>query len=309
MATHLAVSIVAADPDEALNKAYTLPPEVTMVEYRLDMMAWVDVSHLSTETPIPAIFTCRPPHEGGHFQGSEKDRLEILKDALKTGHWVDLEWDTLATLGPSLTPEAQIIGSHHHFQAMLREWSTWEQKLRSRGAHVAKLVGMAQSEEDAYEPLSWLSQAHGPSIGIAMGAAGVATRLLAPRFPKAFLTFASLDQTTAPGQVSIHEWVQRFGFTQTAEADPLLALLTPEPIPWDRVAVLREEARARFPDRRPWVLPIPTRQVTFGLLRALHLARVEQVRFLPGVALALGVERLGLSPNTYVTLPIAPQQK
>ncbi len=306
MATHLAVSIVAADPDEALNKAYSLPSDVTLAEYRLDMMQWVDVQQLAAETPIPAIFTCRPPQEGGYFQGSEKERQQILREALKTGHWVDLEWETLVAFSSLSIPQAQIIGSHHDFQTMLCDWSSWERKLRGMGARVIKLVGMAQTEDDVYAPLAWLSQARGPGVAIAMGAAGVATRLLAPRFPRAFLTFASLDQTTAPGQVSVHEWVRRFGFTQTAEADPLLALLTPEPIPWDRVAALREEARARFPDRRPWVLPIPTRQVTSGLLRALHLARVEQVRFLPGVALSQEVERMGLSPNTYLTLPIAP---
>ncbi len=299
MATHLAVSIVAADPDEALNKAYSLPSEVTLAEYRLDMMQWVDVQQLAAETPIPAIFTCRPPQEGGYFQGSEKERQQILREALKTGHWVDLEWETLDAFSSLSIPQAQIIGSHHDFQTMLCDWSTWERKLRGLGARVIKLVGMAQTEDDVYAPLAWLSQARGPSVAIAMGVAGVATRLLAPRFPRAFLTFASLDQTTAPGQVSVHEWAHRYGFTQTADADPLLVLLTSEPIPWNVVETMRHEARIRFPERRPWVLPIPTRRMTRRLLRTLHLARVDQVLFLPDVDLSLEVERMGVSPNTY----------
>ena len=300
---HLAVSIVAADAAEALDKVASLPPDVTLVEYRLDMMARVDVTRLARRTPLPAIFTCRPAWEGGRFQGTEQERLAILQAALRTGHWVDIELKTLES-NPALAREGRLIVSKHDFQGMLRDWTALALKARSLDARVVKLVGMAQSPDDALPPLAWLSQARGPAVAIAMGADGVATRLLAPRFSQAFLTFASLDQATAAGQVSVRDWIDRFGFRQTLEADPLLAALTPDPIPWDAIVSLRDAARARFPDRRPWLLPIPTRQVTPDLLRALRLARVEQAIYLEDVILSPELDHIRLLPNTFFTLPI-----
>jgi len=276
MRTHLAISIVASDGEEALAKARTLPSQVTLAEYRLDLMARVDVAQVAHETPVPAIFTCRPTWEGGHFQGSERERLEILAQALETGHWVDVEWKTLAK-HPQLARRGKVIASMHNFKGMLTDWSGLERQMRSLGAQVVKLVGMARDEEDALPPLAWLAQARGPAVAIAMGAAGVATRLLAPRFPRAFLTFASLDQATAPGQVTVHEWVHRFGFIQTWQADPLLVLLTPDPIPWDAVDALRDAVRARLPHRRPWILPIPSQRMNPHLRAALRLAGAEEI--------------------------------
>jgi hypothetical protein len=123
-------------------------------------------------------------------------------------------------------------------------------------------------------------------VAIAMGRAGMATRLLAPRFPRAFLTFASLDRATAPGQVSVQDWLDHFGFQQTAEADPLLVAFTPDPIPWPRIDALRHKARTA--GRAPWVLPIPVQQLTTDLLRALQLAGVVAVTRLSGVAVDTG---------------------
>ncbi|HHB89932.1 MAG TPA: type I 3-dehydroquinate dehydratase [Anaerolineae bacterium] len=274
--THLAVSIVARDATEALEKAATLPAEVTLVEYRLDKMARVDVPRLARETPLPAIFTCRPSWEGGDFQGSEEARLGILQEALGTAHWVDVELKTLEE-HPHLARMGRVIASQHDFAGMLGDWDALEARARALGARVVKLVGMAQSPDDVLPPLAWLDRARGPAVAIAMGAAGVATRLLAPRFPRAFLTFASLDQATAPGQVTVHDWLVRYGFTQTVDADPLLVALTSDPIPWAWVEAQRVAASARYPDRRPWVLPLPTGQATPALVRALDLAGVQEV--------------------------------
>jgi len=273
MNTHLTVSIVAADAGEALAKAASLPSQVTLVEYRLDMMARVDVARLARETPIPAIFTCRPTWEGGHFGGTEADRLALLREALATGHWVDVEMATLEA-HPALTDAGRVIASKHDFQGMLDDWEGLAARAWALGAKVVKLVGTAHTPDDVLPPLAWLARARGPAIAIAMGPAGVATRLLAPRFSQAFLTFAALDRATAPGQVSVWDWIERYGFQQTATADPLLVALTPEPIPWPRIEALRREASARFADRNPWVLPIPAEEMTPGLARALTLAGV-----------------------------------
>ncbi len=298
MSTRLAVAIVADSPSEALEQARALPTTVTLVEYRLDLMTWIDVPLLAGRTPIPAIFTCRRKDQGGGFTGSERERLQILKQALATKHLVDIEMDALPQLVSSHRT-GKVIGSWHDFQGMLRDWGSLGLRIHALGADVLKLVGMAADEDDVLPPCSWLSQTPYPAIGIAMGAAGVATRLLAPRFPSAFLTFASLDQTSAPGQIHVQEIVAQYGFSRIADADPLLIMLTPDPAPWEQVQRYRQAIERGFTRGKPWLLPIPTKTFHPGQALALRLARAAGVIRLPEVAVSPELSAYGFASQAH----------
>lgn len=295
MPTHLAVSIVADNPQDAVEQAASLPADVTLVEYRLDFMARVDVAYLARRSPRPAIFTCRPPREGGHFQGSERERLALLAQAAATEHWVDVEMDSLASLRRMGVSSSRIIGSHHDFQGMVGDWWSLGVRMRALGASVVKLVGMAQSPDDSLIPLAWLAAMDGPAIGIAMGDAGVVTRLLAPRFEHAFLTFASLERAAAPGQVPISAWMEIYGFHEVGRAAPLAVWLTSQPAPWPQIQAIREAWAACHPHQRAWVLPVPIGQVTAGLMLAFRQARVDAVIREEGVAVSSDLEDYGWS--------------
>ncbi len=283
MPTHLAVAIVARHATDALAQARALPAQVTLVEYRLDMMQQVDVPRLAAETPLPAIFTCRPVAQGGQFSGSEAERRHILQQALATPHLVDVELDTLPALHPFIRHPQQVIGSQHDFAGMLKDWETLEKQMRTRGAGIAKLVGMAATVDDVLSPLTWLARATQPGIAIAMGPAGVATRLLAPRFPAAFLTFASLATRSAPGQVPVTALIHDYGFEHIARAHPLLVIFTPQPVPWEQVQRFRQALTRHIPHPQAWLLPLPVTQISPPLLQALRLARVAGAFRLPGV--------------------------
>ena len=298
MSTRLAVAIVADSPSEALEQARALPAAVTLVEYRLDLMTDIDVPLLARRTPIPAILTCRRRDQGGGFGGSEIERLEILKQALATRHIVDMEMDTLPQLA-SIRRIGKVIGSWHDFQGMLGDWGSLGLRIHAMGADILKLVGMAADEDDVLPPSAWLSQTSYPAIGIAMGPAGVATRLLAPRFPNAFLTFASLDQTSAPGQVHVQKLVTQYGFSRVADADPLLIMLTPDPAPWEQVQRYRQAMKQMFPRGNPWLLPIPVETFRPGLALALRLARAAGVIRLPEVAVSPELSAYGFATEAY----------
>jgi len=299
MSAHLAVAIVAETPLQALELARTLPPAVSLIEYRLDMMKKVDVALLAAQTPLPAIFTCRPESQGGRFAGSEAERLRILREALKTGHLVDVEMETLPLLADAISAPARVIGSQHDFEGMLGDWSALEMRIRALGPGVIKLVGMARDENDVLIPLAWLSRTSGPGIGIAMGAAGVVTRLLAPRFPRAFLSFASLNEASAPGQTHVRDMTDMYGFHRIANPHPLLVMLTPDSRPWEQVERYREAMTRHFTRARPWLLPIPVRELHPGLMLALRLAGVTGVFRLPEVEVSPKLRAYGFDPQDF----------
>ena len=57
----------------------------SLVELRLDTVDRPDVPGALAGRQGPVIVTCRPTWEGGHFQGSEAERLGMLEAALEAG--------------------------------------------------------------------------------------------------------------------------------------------------------------------------------------------------------------------------------
>lgn len=89
---------------------------VKLVELRLDYIQGpVQVKRLLRERPCPAIVTCRRQADGGRWQGTEEERLLMLRTAIAEGaDWVDLE-DDIAEGVPRFGKTRRIV-SHHDFQ-------------------------------------------------------------------------------------------------------------------------------------------------------------------------------------------------
>ena len=73
---------------------------------------------ISNSTDAPLLLTCRPQRQGGHFPGTEDERLEILKAAISSNpSWIDIEADIPATIRAELLSlvgdGTQVIASVH----------------------------------------------------------------------------------------------------------------------------------------------------------------------------------------------------
>lgn len=212
----LAVSLALPDTAACLETLAALASRISLAEIRLDAMAAFDLPRLITESPCPLIITCRAPREGGHFSGPETERLAILAQAIDFGcAYVDIEWDSLAAFTGSKRGSTQIIASRHWNDQMPADLGTFYEALREH-ADVVKLVGLAQRITDTLPVFDLLWRASSPVIGLAMGAAGQLTRLLAPCFPHCLLTYAapSAATVTASGQLSVAEMTDLYHLQQ-----------------------------------------------------------------------------------------------
>ena len=83
---------------------------------------------------------------------------------------------------------------------------TWVNTEYNPTRKIPKIVYKARHINDCFAAFDLLSEADCPAIVFAMGQAGQISRILAKKFG-AFLTFASLDETSAsaPGQISIKQ--------------------------------------------------------------------------------------------------------
>jgi 3-dehydroquinate dehydratase/shikimate dehydrogenase len=287
-ANRVAVSLAATDTEACLETLHSLAPHVVgFAEVRLDLMREFDVRRLVAGAPCPLVVTCRPPREGGRFAGSERERLAVLREAVRAGSaWVDVEWDTIAAL-PRPGRGTRLVVSRHFLEDMPASLLPAYQALRPL-ADAVKLVGHARRPEEALPVLELLRHATSPVVAIAMGAAGRLTRLLAPTFPACLFTYGAADATsaTAPGQISVREMTSDFGLDRVGPRTPVHVHLAAGA----ESAALAAGANAASPGGRLHV-PVEIEPAEASAFAA-HLARL-----LPGLTLtADAVIGLGLPP-------------
>jgi 3-dehydroquinate dehydratase/shikimate dehydrogenase len=198
---------------EALAGLPQISVEADCVELRLDLFEEpFDLAALLRERgELPVVVTLRPPDQGGKSPLSAAERLKVLVRAAELGaEYVDLEWDaaTPDALAALHAAGADVVVSRHDFGAMPAELAQgWWPELAGLGADVVKVVGTARDVRDCLPILRVLAQASIRTIAIAMGEAGVLSRVLALRTEQCFLTYATLGRgtPTAPGQLTVGE--------------------------------------------------------------------------------------------------------
>ena len=178
------------------------------VEYRLDCLDAVpnadDLRKLLAGAPLPAIVTNRPADQGGHFEGAASDRVAALAAAARIGgDFVDVE----LTVDQAERPDAATILSHHDFNAVPADLDRIAADMDASPAAVNKIAFASAGPEDAFRAFDVIRACDKPTIALAMGEAGVASRILAKKFG-AFGTFAALQRgaESAPGQPTLDEF-------------------------------------------------------------------------------------------------------
>lgn len=243
--TFICAPILAGDVESALADArQARAMGADLVEFRVDHLFHGEhddegeraVLELVRESPLPCIVTCRPTYEGGDYDGDEASRIALFERLAALGagaggtppRYVDIELAALersanlrqkallAVEHPDQPRElaTSMILSMHDFKGrpagLLR---TLERMRREPAAKVLKIAWMARSLRDNLEILDLVAERDRPMIALAMGAAGLMSRVLAPKFG-AFLTFASVRPAavTAPGQPTIEDLLTTYRF-------------------------------------------------------------------------------------------------
>jgi 3-dehydroquinate dehydratase type I len=69
--------------------------EIIVNQLELDAIDVEDsIKTISSTIETPLLITCRPQRQGGHYPGSEDDRISVLKAAIASKpNWIDLEVD------------------------------------------------------------------------------------------------------------------------------------------------------------------------------------------------------------------------
>jgi len=196
-----------------------------LVELRLDTVDRPDVDGALSGRRTPVIVTCRPAWEGGAFRGSEEDRLGLLARALDAGaEFVDVEAKALTPAFAGAAHRDRLVVSWHDFDGVPGDLNARVESMTATGAGTVKVAVMARRLSDCLPLLDVARRRGAPTSVIAMGEAGVATRVLAARFGSCW-TYAAEDVAVAPGQLTACRMEREFGFSRVGRDTAIYGVL------------------------------------------------------------------------------------
>jgi len=175
-----------------------------LIELRLDCLDQIP-QNLTQQPSRPVILTLRPTEQGGHRNLTHEERKTFWSSIAPQAEtiWWDIEGDLVHDLAPDWS---RIIVSHHDFSGVPNDLGQIYERLAQTPAAVLKIAVQANDIVDCIPVFQLLDRARSEGrdiIAIAMGNAGIATRVLGPS-RGSFLTYGSLDDetATAPGQIN-----------------------------------------------------------------------------------------------------------
>jgi 3-dehydroquinate dehydratase/shikimate dehydrogenase len=208
-----------------LHRAISIACEAgDLIELRFDCLGAFELGQSVEQTQAwlktpacPAIVTFRPAEQGGKRELDHETRLKFwLFDKPREAAFYDIELDLVPGLASSDSSEhflnlnwPTVICSHHDFVGVPDDLEQIYERMASTAARILKIAVQADDVTDCLPVFRLLERARHEDreiIAIAMGTAGIATRILGPS-RGAFLTYGSLDAegATAPGQLTAKE--------------------------------------------------------------------------------------------------------
>jgi 3-dehydroquinate dehydratase/shikimate dehydrogenase len=187
-------------------------PDAGMHEARLDLLE--EPFSPGGDPALPRdrlLVTCRPRREGGAFDGDERERMELLVQAIETlgPAWVDLEASSSPGIRERIAQVSRsrgtrvLISRHDHAGGATGRAEQLLTDLESLGGDAVKLALVVDDAAELEPLLRAGSRASRPAVVLGMGPAGLLSRALYPRFgsPWTYVA-ASAGQETAPGQLT-----------------------------------------------------------------------------------------------------------
>ncbi|MEG1433559.1 type I 3-dehydroquinate dehydratase [Eubacterium sp.] len=166
---------------------------------------------------VGLIYTYRSPLEGGVTQVEEAHRLAYILACIACdgADYIDVELDSSAAFKAGVKKalvekEGGLILSRHHFDECVSEEAIEAifSDMVQDGADILKLAMMPKTQKDVRQAIAAIIRGgafhDAPIISILMGAMGGITRIF-PDYTGGSLSFATVVDSTAPGQLSVSE--------------------------------------------------------------------------------------------------------
>ena len=234
----ICIAIPIESDDLNINKKIiesALDKNPDLIEFRFDYINEAElITHsllkelMSTLPPkIPIIFTFRRKQEGGQYDLSRNERLDVLRHLIEVKpDYLDIEINSESeilkvVIDLAYDNKVNLIFSYHDFEKSVTYEETaeilnkFDEKLKHElsidgykiNGSIFKIISTAEVIDDTVQVLNIcikLSRQDKKFVCFAMGEVGLLSRILCVKFGSLW-TYGSLEEKTAPGQIRIEK--------------------------------------------------------------------------------------------------------
>ncbi|WP_049495152.1 type I 3-dehydroquinate dehydratase [Streptococcus pseudopneumoniae] len=210
----LIVSVMPRSLEEAQALDTTRYLDADIIEWRADYLpkeAILQVAPAIFEkfAGCELVFTLRTRSEGGKIDLSPEEYIHLIKEVaqLYQPDYIDFEYYSYKDVFEEMLDFPNLILSYHNFQETPENMMEILSELTSLNPKLVKVAVMAHTEQDVLDLMNYTRgfKTLNPEqeyVTISMGKVGKVSRITADVTGSSW-SFASLDEASAPGQISL----------------------------------------------------------------------------------------------------------
>jgi 3-dehydroquinate dehydratase / shikimate dehydrogenase len=172
-----------------------------VLEMRLDRFSKPpDISEMIAARTKPIIMVCRRPDDGGFWEGTESERLTLLRQCIiGKADYVEIEFDVADDIRP-FPPSKRVI-SYTNLRETPGDIAEIYEEMKLKRADIIKLVTLARTPEEAWPLVQILAKSVVPTVVVGLGKPGVMLSILSRKLGAPWV-YAALEPglEAYPGQ-------------------------------------------------------------------------------------------------------------
>jgi 3-dehydroquinate dehydratase/shikimate dehydrogenase len=177
-----------------------------LLEIRLDRFGMAPgLSDLLAAKPKPAIMSCRRVRDGGSWDGSEEERLALLRQCvISKAEYIEIELD-VADQVRRFPPSKRVI-SYTNLRETPANLAEIYAEAQRKDPDVIKLTTLARTPEEAWPLVQILARSPVPTVVAGLGKPGIMLTVLGKKIGAPW-TYAALERgmEAYPGQPTVHD--------------------------------------------------------------------------------------------------------
>lgn len=203
----ICISVTPESRQLAKVDIYNAANQCDLVEVCLDRLhKEPDVKDMISGSKKPILISCRPPHEGGKFDGTEDERLALLRMAILAGpDYVELDPASAMKI-PRFGKTQRVVSFANLTRPLIDVEEAFEEATRCK-ADIVKFTWPTETLESAWPLLAVVSQKRLlPVVGLGLGRCGLTFSLLGRKYGSPWI-YAALERgmEAFPGQPTVGE--------------------------------------------------------------------------------------------------------
>lgn len=178
-----------------------------VLEIRLDRFGKSpDIGEIIAAKPKPVLMACRRPDDGGFWDGTEEERLAILRQCIiSKADYVEIDLDVADDIRP-FPPSKRVI-SYTNLRETPSDLGEIYEDMKTKRPDVIKLVTLARTPEEAWPLVQILAKATVPTVVVGLGRPGIMLSILSQKLGAPWI-YAALERgmEAYPGQPTVSDF-------------------------------------------------------------------------------------------------------